>query len=245
MTHSLDSLSAPVTPGDIMSRAAGFLFDVALHEEKQGFFAQAQFDITAFHPDLFKVLAVDFPTQLASAVSKRQAEFLAGRLVARMAMKDAHDLKIAPDRSPIWPSALNGSITHSHGRCAALVTNRNMLCGIDLEQIAQSSALDAILQRCVSPQERIWIDHQNIIPPDILATLVFSAKESVYKALFPIVGRFFGFECAEVLPRIQNGTLFFRLTEDLDAKLPKGFEMSVSSKISEDFVLTKAHLPRI
>lgn len=244
MTGSERTLPASVAPENLISRADGFLFNVTTHEDEQNTFAQAKFDIASYDPELFNTLSVEAPGQLDNAVPKRQAEFLAGRLVARIALKRAYDIPIGPYRAPVWPRAMNGSITHSQGRCAALVTDNAVLCGIDMEQVVQGAALDAILQRCVSPQERVWMESQDFIPAETLATLIFSAKESIFKALFPIVGRFFGFECAEVLPKIRDETLSFRLTEDLDIRLPKGFEIPVNYKATEGFILTKVLLPR-
>ena len=47
------------------------------------------------------------------------------------------------------------------------------------------------------------------------ARLVFSAKESLFKALYPEVGGFFGFDAAVVSPILSEGSFEIRLTRDL------------------------------
>ena len=69
-----------------------------------------------------------YPEEIAAvsnAVPKRVSEFTAGRVAARLALKQlgapAMSVPMAPDRSPIWPPGLTGSITHTHSACLAAV----------------------------------------------------------------------------------------------------------------------------
>lgn len=226
----------------IIATANGFLFDLTLRDVAGATFAQCRFDQAAYDPSLFQILGVDFPDTLRTAVQKRQVDFLAGRLVARIAM-GAGQVPIGPNRGPVWPHGVNGSITHSHGACAALVADAKTLCGVDIEKVAAASALDAILARCVSVQERAWIAAQIDLPQDVAATLVFSAKESIFKALSGTVGQFFGFDCAAVQGHEAENILTFTLTEHLHPTLPKGFEIPVAFKIRAGYVLTWILMP--
>lgn len=233
-----------MTPDDVTSRSGGFLHSITSRGLPYGVCALARYDVATFHPALYDVFGLVRPPNIAEAVRKRQAEFLAGRLIASIAMGKTHALPIGTDRGPVWPVGLSGSITHSYGYCAALVMDDSLLCGIDLERIATGSACDAILQGCVSDQERSWIEGHGTIGKDALATLTFSAKECIFKSLSPVVGKFFGFECAEIVGLTEGATVNMRLTENLDHNFPKGLNISVSYEFLADFVLTYIQMPR-
>ena len=76
---------------------------------------------------------------VAKAVPKRVGEFAAGRLCARRALAEfgitGVPLTMAPDRAPVWPESMVGSITHTRGLCAAVVAERRRFAslGIDVE----------------------------------------------------------------------------------------------------------------
>lgn len=174
---------------------------------------------------------------------KRQAEFLAGRLHARMALshlgQDHADIPIGPDRAPVWPTGIAGSLSHSYGQCCCLLTSEaSRVCGVDIEAVAAGTALEAIEKRCLSHRERAWVDAQHDMPANVMATLLFSAKETIYKAYRSRVGRFFGFECAEFVELTDDGVLRLRLTETLHLTLPRDLVIPVSYEVRPGFVLT-------
>jgi 4'-phosphopantetheinyl transferase EntD len=125
----------------------------------------------------------------------RRRDFTLGRWCAREVLlqfgyKD-WPLLPAPSRAPIWPEGLVGSITHCKDFCAAAVgsTTDFDTIGIDAE-VWQAFPLD-IRQYIVAKDEysTSGIDLQcgrNL-------ALVFSAKESIFKALNPLTQAFFDF----------------------------------------------------
>ncbi|OZS41523.1 4'-phosphopantetheinyl transferase family protein [Photobacterium sanguinicancri] len=88
------------------------------------------FDINAFQPFFYQRLNIIYTPQLQKSVTKRQAEFLAGRLCVKLLMHRllgySTPVPISPDRSPSWPVGVTGSISHSNNHAIATLTqNQN------------------------------------------------------------------------------------------------------------------------
>jgi 4'-phosphopantetheinyl transferase EntD len=124
------------------------------------------------------------------AVRQRRSEFAAGRWAARHAMQmlglPALDVPMGADRAPIWPLGLAGSISHTHGACLAAVVKAGVV-GIDLEP--ENAVQPDIQTTVLDADERIMIGDN-----PALATVIFCAKEAVYKAQYPMTGLLFGFD---------------------------------------------------
>jgi 4'-phosphopantetheinyl transferase EntD len=137
---------------------------------------------------------------LGRAVEERHREFSAGRHCARQALGR---LGIAPTpilrgpkREPLWPAGIVGSITHCRGyRAAAVAHTADLLTiGIDAEPHAAMPA--EVAGYVLGEVERAWLKRA---PAGIhWDRLIFSAKESVYKAWFPLTGKWLGFDDAIV-----------------------------------------------
>lgn len=135
------------------------------------------------------------------ALATRRAEFTAGRTAARLAMQrlglPLQAIPAAPDRSPVWPAGLTGSISHTGGLCAAVLSqDATHPLGLDIEDPA---ALDPDLWPLVlTPKELTTLD---LLPPDqrgSTAKRIFGIKEAAYKAQFPLTGAVIGFQALEV-----------------------------------------------
>jgi enterobactin synthetase component D len=172
---------------------------------------------------------VALPATLHSAVRKRQYEYLAGRWCARRALATLApslaqwELAAGDDRAPSWPEACVGAITHTQGYVAAVVGLSRDFVGIgcDTEQRFDLERARRIASHFARPQElSSLVAHAPLDEAD-LATLVFSAKESVYKCLYPSVKRFFGFQCAEVI-EVTHSAFVVRLVETLSASQRAG-----------------------
>jgi 4'-phosphopantetheinyl transferase EntD len=126
---------------------------------------------------------------VARAVPKRVEEFAAGRLCARHALAyfgvEDFTLRAAPDRQPLWPEQLVGSITHTAGFCAAVVGRRIEFAGLGVDT-EQAEAVGAELRRSICIEGELhWIDSLPIADRSRAATLIFSAKEALYKCQYP------------------------------------------------------------
>lgn len=137
---------------------------------------------------LAEELSIPEQALVAKAVPKRVNEFRAGRHCARQALRrlgiDRFDLLAGPNREPLWPSGVVGSISHSdHYAAAAVAAVGNIQSlGIDLEQAKPLAR--GTLKIVATPDEIQMIsDFPANKPWD---TLLFSAKEAFYKAWFPL-----------------------------------------------------------
>jgi 4'-phosphopantetheinyl transferase EntD len=145
-----------------------------------------------------------FTEELAAmtrAANRRVHEYSTGRALARGAMTA---LGLAPGaitrgagREPCWPSGCIGSITHAHGLVAAAVTRAGDLRGLGIDLELTGRLRPELHRKILTERERTEAGGDVAIDP-LTATLAFSAKESVYKAVNPIVRRFIGFQEVEV-----------------------------------------------
>lgn len=149
---------------------------------------------------------VTLPDELTAAVPKRRSEFLAGRLVAALALRQAGMPETVGrvGRAPVWPAGVAGSITHSKDRAIAAVSTRYRGVGLDCEALV---APDRAMQLAAA----IFNEAEARLRPETLPfasffTLVFSAKESLYKALSPRLGRVPDF-LEVVLTSLQSGEM--------------------------------------
>ena len=130
---------------------------------------------------------------ISNAIAKRKTEFSAGRDAARDALvqlgEGAVEIPVGLKRAPIWPDGINGSITHSNEMCMAIAA-RNM--------DARSVGIDAEKDEPLKDDLRSAILHDSELNVSSFdATRLFSMKEALFKALFPLCGEFFGFHAAK------------------------------------------------
>ena len=140
-------------------------------------------------------------TELSNAGRKRKAEHLAGRIAAAHALGAINERAIpgiGPSGEPLWPEGVSGSITHSGTQAMAVaVRHQDALVGIDCEAILPDREAREIQDGIVDAQEAICLTHSGY-PFALALTLAFSAKESLFKALFPKANTYMGFEWARV-----------------------------------------------
>ena len=155
-----------------------------------------EFDPTTFtDADL---LWLPHHAELSNAGSKRKAEHLAGRIAAAHALPDHTVPGIGPSGEPLWPEGVSGSITHSGTQAMAVaVRYPDALVGIDCEAILPDREAREIQDGIVDAQEAMYLTHSGY-PFALALTLAFSAKESLFKALFPKANTYMGFEWARV-----------------------------------------------
>lgn len=174
------------------------------------------------------------PDALAAAVLKRKVEFSAGRCCARSALQqqgyrgDA-PLAIGSGRAPIWPAGYLGSISHTQGLAIAAVAKNEDWSGIgiDIEHLLQKDAAQSIVAHLATSIE-MNVGTAMGLSFEQWLTLIFSAKESLYKALYPRVGRYFDFLDAEVCRlHMEEARIVVRLVTTLSPQCVKGAEYCV------------------
>ncbi|MFM7120724.1 MAG: 4'-phosphopantetheinyl transferase, partial [Gammaproteobacteria bacterium] len=144
--------------------------------------------------------------------ASRRATFATGRTLARSAMTEigvaAGSVLRAPDGAPVWPSDCLGSISHSRAWVAAVAAQRNAYhgLGVDIEQRAR--VREHLFRRILTLHERDELSRMPVADQAERATWIFSAKEAVYKAVYPTLRRYIGFEAVEVhVTRAFDGDL--------------------------------------
>jgi enterobactin synthetase component D / holo-[acyl-carrier protein] synthase len=155
-------------------------------------------------------------TLVARAVDKRRREFAAGRDCARRALS-ALGVRPAPllpgyRGAPQWPDGIAGSITHCPGYCAAAVASTSDVLTIGLDAEPSGALPGGVLELVSLPAERARLrDLAAEIPGTHWDRLLFCAKEAVYKAWFPLTGRWLGFEDADITISPRDLTFTARL----------------------------------
>ena len=166
---------------------------------------------------------------IARAVGKRRAEFTTGRGCARTALA-ALGVPPAPivagERgAPQWPSGYVGSITHCAGYRAAAVASTRAVLTIGVDAEPDEILPDGVLNHVSLPGERARLrDLAAAAPGTCWDRLLFSAKESVYKAWFPVTRQWLGFEEADITIDPGAGTFHARLLvpSPVTARTPSG-----------------------
>ncbi|GAA3632123.1 4'-phosphopantetheinyl transferase family protein [Microlunatus ginsengisoli] len=155
---------------------------------------------------------------VARAVPKRYREFVSVRAcatdaLARLGLSRA-PLVPGPAGAPRWPPGVIGSMTHCPGFRAAAVgwQHRMLTLGIDAEPNAPLPP--GVLSNVARPEEAAALTG---LPAVGVAwdRLLFSAKESIYKAWYPLMHSPLGFADAVVTFGLDGS-----FTATLDARAP-------------------------
>lgn len=202
-----------------------------------------RFELGHFSDELFRQLSISAPEPVKTAVAKRQAEFLAGRFLARTLLEQrgiqSQDVAIGPNRAPIWPHGIVGSISH-HDQLAACVishqTHERCGVGLDIERLIAPELVAGMAGVVTDPEEGRRLSTQGM-DNCVLMTLIFSAKESIFKALYPQVQRYFDF-LEVACTHLDEQWLHFELKCELAATLPSGRKGKVYYQMMGESVLT-------
>lgn len=179
-------------------------------------YCRTEFDASRYSDDAFAQYGVTLPPHIARAVIKRRTEYLAGRICCKHVLETlgiTQEVGTAyPEREPVWPAGVAGSISHCGSSAIAVITTeRHGHVGIDIEEV-NNSLIEAHADAFTTPEERQRVRGA----ADLL--VIFSAKEALFKALYPTLKKYFGFECARV--SILSET---RFSVELTCSLGPGF----------------------
>jgi len=219
-------------------------------------------DVAAFAlaiDDLSAVLAALEGSDAASSLPgtfalKRRAEYLAGRYAAASAL-GALGLPGRVERSsrglPLWPPGSVGSISHGGGLACAVCgrEERWRSIGVDVERVLHDTEARE-LAPAIAHQDELFLLRAAL--PQVRSgqrlSVLFSAKESLFKCLFPLSGTFLEFSDARLVSvgttSGQRGLLSLRLERGCGSALPSGRTLqahfSVSARRIESAVLLGA-----
>ena len=139
---------------------------------------------------------------IAAAVPARRREFAQGRLCARRALADLgirhFPLLPGKDRAPVWPPGVVGSLTHCGGTCAVALARADRIEGVGIDIESAEPLADELFRLVCVPAERARLETLPASTRGVLAKLLFSAKESVFKCFYPLTGVFLDFQDCEI-----------------------------------------------
>lgn len=201
------------------------------------------FDVDHFSEASIHHLDKGYMEFIRNAVTKRQSEFIAGRHCAHMALA-AHKISHGPigvgtARQPLWPAGIVGSISHSHGYAVAAAAriSRYRAIGLDVENIVTVET-QARLRRSIVNDDELHLLHDSA-SPEKAVTLIFSVKESFFKAAYPFVGSYFGFDAMSVLEiDWKTGKLLFVVHRDLAPEFPSRALLNAHFRHIDNHLLT-------
>lgn len=140
-----------------------------------------------------------FPRESSHAATfapERRREFAWGRQCARAALKglgfSAMEVPVGPSREPVWPAGVCGSISHASSAWAAAAALRSDLHALGLDIDTDDPLPEGAAEEIVRRDEHSSSAPRGM-PVELWEKVVFSAKESVFKAWFPITGSWLGF----------------------------------------------------
>jgi 4'-phosphopantetheinyl transferase EntD len=174
---------------------------------------------------------------------KRLREFAHGRACARKALAALGfpecPVPIGEHRAPVWPHGIVGSISHTDDHAMAVAAQATDLkgLGIDLEL---KQPLDKTVLRMLCRPEEIARLRQPMADP-VLSKILFSAKESVFKCIWPTVRRFVDFQELEI--RLDLDTETFTAipgNENLPVELIKKIRGRYA--LTEKLIVTAAYM---
>ncbi|MBT3154305.1 4'-phosphopantetheinyl transferase superfamily protein [Streptomyces sp. CHD11] len=144
------------------------------------------------------------------AVLKRRREFTAVRVCARRAMEKLGVAPgpVLPDErgAPLWPEGLAGSMTHCQGYCAAALVRVGELASVGIDAEPHAALPEGVLTAVALPGEVARIARLSGEVPGVhFDRLLFSAKESVYKAWYPLTGKWLDFMEADLEFQVEDG----------------------------------------
>lgn len=133
----------------------------------------------------------------------RRREFAEVRACARAAMTTlgVPPGPVLPGRrgAPVWPDGVVGSMTHCAGYRAAALARSADLASLGIDAEPHAALPDGVLAVVSSPAERARLERLAAREPGVHGDrLLFSAKESVYKAWFPLTHTWLDFTEADV-----------------------------------------------
>jgi len=179
---------------------------------------------------------------VSQAFPKRVREFTAGRHIARRTLRQMNvatsSIPVGKNRLPVWPDGIVGSISHTDDIVGVALARAKDYVSVGFDIETGGSVKHDLFDMIMTDSEREYLDLK--AKPE-LATHVFSCKESVYKAVYPIVGEFLEFRDLEV--RIANGRFEAGCTADARSNIwvgvGKGFIETDGDLVKTLFVIER------
>ena len=170
-----------------------------------------------------KAIADSFGSQ------KRRAEFIMGRIYAhrvlsKFGLESEPILRNPETREPCWPNSVWGSITHSAGFAAVAVGLRKEIKGVGIDLESFSRYVDLKISRHVCVDSEIeWLESLPTKQANRSLRIIFSAKESIFKCLYPSTKTYLSFKDAAVSVNEIEKKFSFIIFKSFPGVIQQGF----------------------
>lgn len=196
-----------------------------------------------------ETLSLEEQSLLEQSVSENnRIKFKLGRVAAKLALAKLgikSGVLRDKDGAPIWPSDLVGSISHCKEFGVACVGKKSefLTLGIDIEDTSRSFKYP-ITTRIATQSEQLWCKSNPRYEAGKAISL-FAAKEALYKALAPLVKRYFGFHAAELKWLKESNSFQITLLESLSSDFDLGFKCQAQIHFSNPYVIAWVAIRKI
>ena len=142
-------------------------------------------------------------SQLSSVSRKehyRSGRICAGEVLSKLGAQGQPVLRDSQTREPLWPEGISGAITHSGNWAAAAAGKSSDVSGIGIDLEDLERQVDSRISRHVCiPEEQKWLQEcgEDLLEKNL--KIIFSAKESIFKAFFPYTRTYLHFHDARIL----------------------------------------------
>lgn len=183
------------------------------------------------------------------AQTKRRQEFATGRLCARRALSRLgirdFPLLVGIDGEPVWPKDVAGSISHAEGYCGVVVARKDKIesLGFDVEATGRLSS-DCWRLICTY-RELSWIDSLSFDNAQKNATVIFSAKECLYKCQHAISKQWLDFKDVMITVNHDAGEFEATFLIDVGTFFKKGTSVRGKYFFCRGYVFTGISIPRV
>ncbi|MCU7930404.1 MAG: 4'-phosphopantetheinyl transferase superfamily protein [Candidatus Thiodiazotropha sp. (ex Codakia rugifera)] len=179
---------------------------------------------------------------IEGAVEKRQREFRAGRNAAHAILNQLNapsgPILRGEKRQPTWPAGFLGSITHCRERCVVACTKKGDLLSLGLDVEPLSPLSKGIARYIDTPEETQFKLQHETLP----ARLFFSAKESLYKCYYPLIGRYFGFQSINLNFDLSRQRFQFTPTSACTIRFPENLIFHGRYQVDDKHLYTSCFL---
>jgi 4'-phosphopantetheinyl transferase EntD len=187
---------------------------------------------------------------LQKAVKKRAEEFAAGRLCARLLLREFgiqhFPIEVGVHRQPLWPEDLVGSITHTSGFCAAVAAPKKSLRSVGIDTEISDSVRTELWRGICTPAESHWLRSLPESAQRAAATVIFCAKEAFYKCQFALTQQRLGFHDVSVeLPAWgeKRGAFKVVANRSIELEASAAFPLQGQYLFHEQFITSGIALP--
>ncbi|MBJ9739743.1 4'-phosphopantetheinyl transferase superfamily protein [Acinetobacter oleivorans] len=195
---------------------------------------------------------LEHPLKIAQARVERKNEYLCGRVLAQAVLNHHFGLD-QPITSmheplPIWPTHVLGSISHSQNKLIVALSNNAVYLGIDIEHWVTSEFAQESAHLILTPSEfDLWkskaakfFDFAGYV------SLIFSIKESLYKAVYPTAKQYIDFLEASIVDiNFENQTLTLTFLPEIQQRYQLLEQYEGGWTIEKDHIITWIFQARI